>query len=236
VDDNGKLIDYIQHRFPMSRNLLVLALIVLPALSAAQQTTSPETKGPATSVRGEAATLLITGSVKVNNQPVMQSTSTVFQGDQIQTAFDGIARISAPGLSIYLPANSCISYGRRQLEMCNCGSLDVSAMKPVAVIFRSRELVVSSADSNAAFSISVAGHDLLLTNRQGSTEVARKGSVLSKATSIGSRSFAGLGCAAPTTATSSSAGIAAAAAAPAAIAIALIKAESNRQPLSSTTP
>jgi hypothetical protein len=235
VDDNGKVIDYIQHRFPVSRNLLILALIILPTVSTAQQTTSSEAKWPATSVRGEAATLLITGSVKVNNRPVMQSTSTVFQGDQIQTAFDGIARISAPGLSIYLPANSCISYGGRQLEMCNCGSLDVNAMKPVSVIYRSRELVISSADSNAAFSISIVGHDLLLTDRQGSTEVARKGSVLSKGTSTGSRSFAGLGCAA-TTAISSRAGIAAAAAAPAAIATALIKAESNRQPLSSTTP
>lgn len=236
VDDKGKLIDYSQHRFAVLRSPLILALIVLPAVSAAQQTTSPETKRPATSVRGEAATLLITGSVKVNNQPVRQSTSTVFQGDQIQTAFDGIARISAPGLSIYLPANSCISYGGGQLDMCNCGSLDVSAMKPVSVIYRARQLVVSSADSSAAFSVSVAGHDLLLTNRQGSAEIARKGSVLSKVTSTGSRSFAGLGCAATTTAISSSAGIAAAAATPAAIAIALIKAESNRQPLSSTTP
>lgn len=235
MDDKRNLIDYIQHRFPVSRNVLIFALTLVPLVTNAQRTAPPETKGPTTFVRGEAATLLITGSVRVNNQLVMQPTSTVFQGDQIQTLSDGIARISALGLSIYLPANSCISYRDGQLEMCNCGSLDVNAMKPVSVIYRARELVVSSADSNAAFSISVAGHDLLLTNRQGSTEVARKGSVLSKVTSTELQSFVGLGCAA-TTAISSRAGIAAAVAAPAAIATALIKAESKRQPLSSTTP
>ena len=214
----------------------MLALILVPTVTIAQQSVSPEIKRSATSVRGDAATLLITGSVKVNNHLVLQSTSTVFQGDQIQTASDGIARVSAPGLSIYVPANSCISYGGAQLEMCNCGSLDVNAMKAVSVIYRARELVVSSTDSSAAFSISVADRDLRLINRRGSTQVARSGSTLSKVTSSGSRSFAGLGCAAAPPTISSTAGIAAAAAAPAAIATALIKAESKRQPLSSTTP
>lgn len=221
---------------PVSRTVLILALIVLSTVTAARQTAPAETKGPATSVPADAATLLVTGSVKVNNQPVMQSTSTIFQGDLIQTSSDSIARVSAPGLSIFLPANSCLSYVGRQLEMCNCGSMDVNAMKPVSVIYRARELVVSSAESSTAFSISVAGRDLRLINRQGSTEVARKGSILSKVTSSGSHSFAGLGCATAPTAISSTAGITAAAAAPAAIATALIKAESKRQPLSSTTP
>lgn len=220
----------------VSKRIFILLLIAGCAVAAAQQNTPAKNEGHPTSVRAGAATLLITGAVRVNNQPVFEATSTVFTGDRIETLAGAVARVSLPGLSVYLPANSCLGYGGQQLELCNCGSIDVNAMKSVSVTYRAREIVISSGDAPAAFTMSVADRDLWLVNRLGSTEIARSGAVLSKVRSTGSHSFAGLGCAVAATSASSRAGIAAAVAAPAVLSTAIIKAESKRQPLSSTTP
>lgn len=220
----------------VAKSIFILLLIAGCAAAAARQNTPAQNEGHPTSVRAAAATLLITGAVRVNDQPVSEATSTVFSGDRIETLAGGVARVSLPGLSLYLPANSCLGYGGQQLELCNCGSIDVNAMKSVSVSYRAREIVISSGDAPVAFTMSVADRDLWLVNRLGSTKIARSGAVLSKVTSTGSHSFAGLGCAVAATSASSRAGIAAAAAAPAVLSTAIIKAESKRQPLSSTTP
>ena len=181
------------------------------------------------------ATLIINGSVSVNKHALTQMMNTVFKGDRIETASSGAARVSAPGLAVYLPANSCLTYSGQELEMCNCGSIDVNSSKPVSVIYRDRELVVSS-ESNAAFTMSVADSDLHLVNRIGSMEVAKSGTILSRVAAGGTRSFAGLGCVAAAATFPLNGGVAAAAAAPAIISTAVIKQSSQRPPLSSTTP
>ena len=209
------------------------------ASAAGAQRAPQETEGQRTFVPRNPATLLISGDVTVNNRKVWQQTSTVFAGDRIETAPGAVARVSAPGMSVYLPANSCLGYGGERLEMCNCGSIDVNAMKPLSVVYKARKLLISSTDTSAAFTMSVAGNDLELVTRNGSTSIAQNGSVISNLTAGVTRSFAGLGCAAPVTTVSSfssRAGVAAAAAAPAAISAAVIKTESKRSPLSSTTP
>lgn len=217
------------------RKIFQAAVLVLLAASARPQQVAPlPTKGPATSVRVNPATLLITGVVRVNKQPAGQATSTLFSGDQIETDSAAAARISAPGISIYLPANSCLKYRGQELELCNCGSIDVNAMKPVSVIYRERELAVSS-QPNSTFTMSVAGRDLQILSRTGSTEVTRSGSIVTHVVSGNSRSLAGLGCVGAA-AIPSSVGIAAAVAAPAVISGAVIKAAAQRPSLSSTTP
>lgn len=213
--------------------------VLAGASTAGAQSVRQDTEGQRTSVPRNPATLLISGDVTVNNRKVWQQTSTVFAGDRIETAPGAVARVSAPGLSVYLPANSCLGYGGDLLEMCNCGSIDVNAMKPLSVAYKARKLLISSTEPNAAFTMSVAGHDLELVSRNGSTSIAQDGSVVSKVTAGVTRSFAGLGCVAPAPMFlrfSSHAGVAAAAAAPAAISVAVIKTESRRPPLSSTTP
>src|ERR1700719_302386 len=85
---------------------------------------------PTTLVTGNPASLQITGYVKVNQQPARDPTSTIFAGDRIETASSAAVRISAPGLTVYLPANSRLTYSGQELEMCNCGRVDVNALKP----------------------------------------------------------------------------------------------------------
>lgn len=217
-------------------SILLLATSALPV--AAQSNAKSQTTGSGSSVLNTPATLIISGSVSVNSQALTQSMNTVFKGDRIQTAASGVARVSAPGLALYLPANSCLTYNGQQLEMCNCGSLDVNSTKPVSITYRDRELVVSS-ESNAAFTMSVADRDLHLVNRMGAMEIAKSGTTLSRVAAAGPRSFAGLGCVAAAAVPLRSlgtSGVAAAAAAPAAISAAVIKSSSQRPPLSSTTP
>lgn len=215
--------------------LIAILLLVASALSvAAQRSGQLEETSSGPSVPNTTATLIITGAVTVNGHALTQTMNTVFKGDRIETASSGVARVSAPGLAVYLPANSCLTYSGEQLEMCNCGSIDVNSTKPVSVIYRDRELVVSS-ESNAAFTMSVADRDLHLVNRLGSTEVAKSGTILSRVAG-GTRTFAGLGCVVAAATIPVNRGVAAAAAAPAIISTAVIKSSSQRPPLSSTTP
>jgi hypothetical protein len=220
----------------VSKSIFILLLIAGCAVAGTQQSTPGKNEGHPTSVRSGAATLLIMGAVRVNDQPVSEATSTVFTGDRIQTLAGAAARVWLLGLSVYLPVNSCLGYGGQQLELCNSGSIDVDAMKSVSVTYRAREIVISSVDLPVAFTMTVAERDLWLVNRVGSSEIARSGAVLSKVTPTGSHSFAGLGCAVAATSASSCAGIAAAVAVPPVLSTAIIKAELKRQPLSSTTP
>jgi hypothetical protein len=110
-------------------------------------------------------------------------------------------------------------------------------MRPVSIIFRDRELVVSSQEQKSAFTLSVLGHDLEVVNRRGTAEIAKSGSILAKLGPGVSRSFAGLGC---TTAVASAAAVAAGRtalmAAPAMISTAVIKADTNRSTISTFKP
>src|SRR5579859_470782 len=135
-------------------------------VAAPQENMAAKPERPTTLVTGSPASLQITGNVKVNQQLVTDPASTIFVGDRIETASSAAVRISAPGLAVYLPANSCLTYSGQELEMCNCGSVDVNALKPVSVIFRDRELVVSS-QGGSAFTMSVTNRDLEVINRQG---------------------------------------------------------------------
>ena len=222
----------------MARSLSILLLAASLVCAAAQKNAQPATTGSGPSVPNTPATLIVTGSVSVNNHALTETMNTVFRGDRIETGSSGVARVSAPGLALYLPANSCLAYNGQQLEMCNCGSIDVNSTKPVSISYRDRGVVVSS-ESNAAFTMSVADRDLQLVNRMGTVEIAKSGSALSRVASAGTHSFAGLGCVAAAAAPLRSgvvAGVAAAAAAPAVISTAVIKSSSKRAPLSSTTP
>ena len=214
---------------------LPIALLAMSALSAAgQRHAQPETTSPGPSVLNTPATVIITGGVSVNSHQLTQNMNTVFKGDRIETGSSGTARVSAAGLAVYLPANSCLTYSGQQLEMCNCGSIDVNSSKPVSIVYRQRDLVVSS-ESDAAFTMSLADRDLQLVNRVGTMQIEKSGTTLSRVASAGARSFAGLGCVAPSAVPFRS-GVAAAAAAPAVISTAVIKSSSQRAPLSSTTP
>lgn len=200
------------------------------------QTSAIVGTGSPPSLVSATASLQIKGKVTVNQQPLGQTSMVIAGGDRVETGPSATARISAPGLSVYLPENSCLKYGGEQLEICNCGSAEVSARKPVSLTFRERDLVVSSQDSNAAYAVSVAGNDLEVVNQAGIVKVVSNGSILAQLNPRSSRSLAGLGCRTPINNFSSAAGAAAAIAAPAAIAGIVILRSTNRQPVSSLAP
>jgi hypothetical protein len=210
-------------------------------VAAAHENAAAKPGSSTTLVTGNHASLQITGHIKVNQQPARDPTSTIFTGDRIETASSAAVRISAPGLAAYLPANSRLTYSGQELEMCNCGSVDVNALKPVSVIFRDRDLAVSS-QGGSAFTMSVANRDLEFIDRRDTTEIAKNCSILTRLGTNRTRSFAGLGCTAIATyvglsgAGLSTVGAAAAVAAPAAIANAITRNSTNRPPLSSTNP
>lgn len=220
----------------MFRTVVILALLCLAVAACAQTGATRTTRSPQALVSEESASLQIKGKVRVNQQLIGDPTSVIGEGDRVETGPFAAARISAPGMSIYLPANSCVTYGGQQLEVCNCGSVQVSARKPVSLVFRDRDLVVSSQGQNAAFTMSVAGSDLELVNQEGITNVVRSGTVLTRLSSPTSHSLAGLGCRMTVNNYSSAAGAAAAIATPAAIAGVAIMRTTNRQPVSSLAP
>lgn len=216
--------------------ILLVCATSCVALAQEHVTSAPDSGTSLTSSSASLATLQVTGHVIVNQHPVTDATSMVVKGDRIQTASAAAARISAPGLSLYLASNSCLTYGGEEFEMCSCGSVDVNAMKPVSVVFHDRELVVSSQEPNSAFTLNAFGPDLELINRRGTAEVARSGSILTKLGPGSSRSFAGLGCATAVPDAAVVAGHVAALAAPAMISTAVIKATANRSAISSFNP
>jgi hypothetical protein len=217
------------------RPIAILTLLSLAAIAHSQNGAAPGPGSPQPLV-SESASLQIKGKVRVNQQLIGDPTSVIAEGDRVETGPFAAARISAPGMSVYLPANSCVTYGDQQLEVCNCGSVQVSARKPVSLVFRDRDLVVSSQGQNAAFTMSVAGSDLELVNQAGITNVVRSGTVLTRLSSPASHSLAGLGCRMTVNHYSSAAGAAAAIATPAAIAGVAIMRATNRQPVSSIAP
>jgi hypothetical protein len=151
-----------------------------------------------------------------------------------------------------VPENSCLKYNGQEVDLCNCGSVDVNSVRPVSVRFRVRELVVSSQGQSSAFAVSVSGSDLEVSNHQGAMAITKGGSVLTTLSSSVSKSFAGLGCADPSVshatakqrtaaAGTAAAGTAtawtlAALSAPAALSAAMLARSSNRVPLSSLKP
>ena len=247
VDDIEEVIDYIQQRFCfVLKTIAVLSLSVCSIVALAQRGSSSDAGSSSTSVPGNPASLQVKGTVSINQRPVSDLTATVFAGDRIATANGAVARISAPGLSIYVPENSCVKYNGRQLELCNCGSVDVNAVGPVRVSFPAREIVVTSEGANAAFAMSAAGGDLEISSRQGTTAISKSGLVLTKLGSSAPQSFAGLGCPDPrsaerklekTAATGTAAAwTAIALTAPAVLTATVLARNSKRAPLSSSNP
>jgi hypothetical protein len=218
------------------RPIAILTLLSLAAIAHSQNGAAPGPGSPQPLVSEESASLQIKGKVRVNQQLIEGPTSVIGEGDRVETGPFAAARISAPGMSVYLPANSCVTYGGQQLEVCNCGSVQVSARKPVSLVFRDRDLVVSSQGQNAAFTMSVAGSDLEVVNQEGTTNIVKSGTVLTRLSSPASHSLAGLGCRMTANNYSSAAGAAAAIATPAAIAGVAIMRATNRQPVSSIAP
>lgn len=218
----------------MVRTAGILTLLSLAAMSFAQSGADGGTGSSPSFV--SSASLQIKGMVSVNQQRIADASTVIAEGDRVETGSFAAARISAPGLSVYLPENSCLKYGGQELEICNCGSAEVNARKPVSLMFRDRDLIVSTQGGNAAFAVSVAGNDLSVVNQAGIVSVTRSGAVLTQLNSHSSRSLTGLGCRIPVNSFNSTAGTAAAIAAPASISGIVILRSTNRQPVSSLAP
>jgi hypothetical protein len=208
--------------------ILLVSAASCVALAQEHVTSAADSGTSLTSGSASRATLQVTGNVIVNPHPVTDATSVVVKGDRIQTASAAAARISAPGLSLYLASNSCLTYRGQEFEMCSCGSLDVNAMKPASVVFHDRELVVSSQEPHSAFALNAFGPDVELINRHGTAEVAKSGSILTKLGPGSSRSFADSGCATAVPDADVVAGHVTALAGSTMISIAVIKATANR--------
>jgi len=182
------------------------------------------------------ASLQIKGKVTVNQRLIGEASSVIADGDRVETGPFAAARISDRGVSLYLPENSCLEYGGQQFEICNCGSAEVSARKPVSLMFKDRDLVVSPEGPSTTFAVSVTGNDLDLVNQAGIVKVVSNGGTLTQVNSHSSHSLAGFGCRTPINHFSSAAGAAAAIAAPAVVAGVVISRSTNRQPVSSLAP
>ena len=116
--------------------LAAIPLVFAASLRAFAQQSAPllpESKSPGTSSASAAASLQISGLVTVNQRLVTELASSVLKQDRIETASSAAARISARSLSLYPPANSCLTFGGREFELCNCGSVDVNAGAPAAI-------------------------------------------------------------------------------------------------------
>ena len=181
------------------------------------------------------ASLQIKGKVTVNQRFLGEASSVIADGDRVETGPFAVAR-SAPGVSLCLPENSGLKYGGEQLEICNCGSAEVNVRKPVSLMFRDRNLVVSSEGPNTAFAVSITGNDVDVVNQAGTIKVVSNDGILTQVNSHSSQSLAGFGCWTPVNNFSSAAGGAAAIAAPAVVAGVVISGVTNRQPVSSLAP
>lgn len=220
----------------MFKTVVMMTWLCLAISACGQTAATPGGGSSQTFVSQQSATLQSMGEVKVDERFVADTSTVIAEGDRVETGPFAAARISAPGLAVYLPANSCVTYRGQQLDVCNCGSVQVSARKPVSVMFKDQDLLVSSQTQNGVFTVSAAGTDLEVVNQEGITSVVKSGTVLSRLSAHASQSLAGLGCRMTVNHFSSAAGAAAAIAAPAAIAGVVIWRSTTRQPVSSLAP
>src|SRR5437016_8661584 len=96
------------------KTFAILTCFAAAAIASAQQRGSGTPASPPTLVTASPASLQIVGNVTVNKRAVNETTSTIFAGDRIETASSAVVRISAPGLALYMPENSCLTYSGQQ--------------------------------------------------------------------------------------------------------------------------
>src|SRR4051812_9348563 len=106
------------------RRLVATAVVAAALLVWAQNPT--DNKPPAE--QGNAATVQKSGTVNVNGQTTAQPSTTVFQGDRIETTTNSAAVITTEGSTIVVPANTQIVYGNNIITI-GCGQAAVTTVK-----------------------------------------------------------------------------------------------------------
>lgn len=129
---------------------------------------------PSSIVMAEAASamLSVTGDVTVNGTHVARSTA-VFPGDKVQTAGNASASMTAEGLSVFLPGNSSLVVGAKQVEL-GCGGALVTTAKGASA--QISDLTVSPArGERAKFEVTQVNGVIQIVAREGAVAVNNGG-------------------------------------------------------------
>lgn len=112
-------------------------------------------------------TLRSTGNVQVDGKPVPAS-STVFQGDRIQTGADATATLTTDGSTVLIAGSSSLILGDNVLDL-SCGTAMVTTVKGMVV--RVNGITVTPTTPSAKFEVAQGGHALSIATHEGAITV-----------------------------------------------------------------
>lgn len=127
-------------------------LVVFPAVASAAQ---------------PGGTLRYTGNVTVNGKGVPQS-STVFNGDHIQTGADATATLTTDGTTTLIAGASSLILGENVLDL-SCGTVMVTTVRGMTV--RVNGITITPTTPTAKFEVAQGGHALSIAAHDGSITI-----------------------------------------------------------------
>lgn len=196
--------------------MLILRRIVAAAVIAAALIVwaqKPADSAPKTE-QGNAATVQKSGNVTVNGQTTSQPSTTVFQGDRIETTTSSAAVITTEGSTITVPANTQIVYGNNIITI-GCGQASVATVKGLVTSIPDADIKVTPSDPTAKYQVVHLNNSLKVVSKEGALKVSKAGAESAIAVGASATFSSAAACLVPvaTTVTPALAGTAATAAA-----------------------
>lgn len=121
---------------------------------------------PAQPAQGNAATVQKSGTVTVNGETTQQPSTTVFQGDRIETTTNAAAVITTEGSTIVVPANTQIVYGNNIITI-GCGQAAVTTVRGLVTTIPEVEVKVTPTSQTAKYEVVHVNNSLKIKAKEG---------------------------------------------------------------------
>jgi len=140
------------------------------------------------------ATVQRTGDVKVGTQEGDKVT-TVFVGDTVETSANSAAVITTEGSTVYVPANTDVTYGKNQISV-GCGGAVVSTVTGMTANVMNTAIQVVPENEYSRFEVNQSNGTIQIAAREG-TVVVKNGAKFATLAAGASMTFAGSACIVP---------------------------------------
>jgi len=124
---------------------------------------------PTVQSAGVPATVQRTGIVKVGDQSGDKVT-TVFIGDSVETSSDSAAVITTEGSTVYVPANTEVTYGKNMISV-GCGGAVVSTISGMVSNIMHTGITVIPQDEYSRYEVTQTNGTIQISAREGSVIV-----------------------------------------------------------------
>lgn len=147
---------------------VVAATVIAAALFVWAQ--NPAQTAPKAEPQGNAATVQKSGTVTVNGETTQQQSTTVFQGDRIETTTNAAAVITTEGSTIVVPANTQIVYGNNIVTI-GCGQASVTTMRGLVTNIPEVDVRVTPTSPSAKYEVVHLNNSLKVKAKEGGLRI-----------------------------------------------------------------